>query len=298
MADPAPYHDRDGFIWFDGKLVPWREANIHVLTHGLHYASTVFEGERSYGGEIFKLRPHTDRLIASARMLDFEIPYSADEIDEACKATLKANKLIDGYVRPIAWRGSEMMGVAAQKSKIHLAVAAWNWGSYFDKAERLRGIRVALAQYRRPDPATIPAHAKASGLYMICTIEKHRAERQGYADAMMLDWRGYVAECTGANIFFVKEGELHTPLADCFLNGITRQTVIELAKRRGIRVHERRILPEELASFSECFIVGTAAEVTPVREIGPYQFKPGEICETLLADYMAEVQPKKKAAAE
>lgn len=298
MADPAPYHDRDGFIWYDGKLVPWREANVHILTHALHYASAVFEGERSYGGEIYKLRPHTDRLIASARLLDFEIPYSADEIDEACKATLKANKLVDGYIRPIAWRGSEMMGVSAQKNKIHLAVAAWNWGSYFDMAERLRGIRIAMAQYRRPDPATIPVHAKATGLYMICTIEKHRAERLGYSDAMMLDWRGNVAECTGANIFFVKDGELHTPLADCFLNGITRQTVIELAKRRGITVNERRILPEELAGFSECFIVGTAAEITPVREIGSYQFTPGRMCETLLADYMAEVQPKKKVAAE
>lgn len=298
MADPAPYHDRDGFIWFDGQLVPWREANVHVLTHALHYASAVFEGERSYGGEIFKLHEHTLRLIESARMLDFEIPFSAEEIDQACRDTLKANKLTDGYVRPIAWRGSEQMGVSAQKNKIHLAVAAWNWGSYFDKAERLRGIRVALAQYRRPDPATIPSKAKATGLYMICTIEKHRAERAGYADAMMLDWRGHVAECTGANIFFVKDGELHTPVADCFLNGITRQTVIALAKRRGIKVHERTILPEELSSFSECFIVGTAAEVTPVREIGPHNFQPGRVCETLLNDYMAEVQPKKQVAAE
>jgi branched-chain amino acid aminotransferase, group I len=296
MADPAPYHDRDGSIWFDGELVPWREANVHVLTHGLHYASAVFEGERSYGGEIFKLRAHTERLIASAKMLDFDIPYSADQIDQACKDVLEANKLTDGYVRPIAWRGSEQMGVSAQKTKIHLAVAAWNWGSYFDKAERLRGIRVALAEYKRPDPATIPAKAKATGLYMICTIEKHRAERAGYADAMMLDWRGRVAECTGANIFFVQDGELHTPFPDCFLNGITRQTVIELAKRRGIKVHERTIMPEELGSFSECFIVGTAAEVTPVREIGPHKFQPGRICETLFNDYVAEVQPKKAAA--
>ncbi len=297
MADPAPpYHDRDGYIWFDGELVPWRDAKIHVLTHALHYASAVFEGERMYGGEIFKLRPHTERLIASAAMLDFEIPYSADQIDAACIAACKANNLTDGYIRPIAWRGSEQLGVSAQAAKIHLAVAAWNWGSYFDKNERLRGIRVGLAQYRRPDPATIPSKAKATGLYMICTIEKHRAERAGYADAMMLDYRGHVAECTGANIFFVKDGELHTPTPDCFLNGITRQTVIELAKRRGIKVVERTIMPEEVATFSECFIVGTAAEVTPVREIGPDTFKPGAVTETLLNDYMAEVQPKKVAA--
>ena len=297
-AAPAPYHDRDGFIWFDGKLTPWREANVHILTHGLHYASAVFEGERLYGGEIFKLREHTVRLIESGRMLDFEISFSADEIDEACRQTVAANNLTDGYIRPIAWRGSEQLGVSAQNNTIHLAIAAWNWGSYFDKAERLRGIRVGLAQYRRPDPLTIPSKAKATGLYMICTIEKHRAERAGYADALMLDWRGHVAECTGANVFFVKDGALHTPIADCFLNGITRQTVIELAKRRGINVVERTIMPDELSTFTECFIVGTAAEVTPVREIGPHAYTPGRVTETLLADYMAEVQPKRKAAAE
>lgn len=298
MAPTAPYHDRDGFIWFDGVLKPWREANIHVLTHGLHYASAVFEGERLYGGEIFKLREHTNRLIESGRMLDFEIPFTADEIDEACRQTVKANNLTDGYIRPIAWRGSEQLGVSAQNNTIHLSIAAWNWGSYFDKAERLRGIRVGLAQYRRPDPATIPSKAKATGLYMICTIEKHRAERAGYADAMMLDWRGHVAECTGANMFFVKDGALHTPIADCFLNGITRQTVIELAERRNIPVFERTIMPEELPQFTECFIVGTAAEVTPVREIGPHHFIPARITEMLLADYMTEVQPKRKVAAE
>ncbi len=211
---------------------------------------------------------------------------------------MRANKLSDAYIRPIAWRGSEQMGVSAQKNKVHLAVAAWNWGSYFDKNERLRGIRVALAEYRRPDPATIPSKAKATGLYMICTIEKHRAERNGYADSLMLDWRGRVAECTGANVFFVKDGALHTPTPDCFLDGITRQTVIELAKKRGIAVNERTIMPDELGTFSECFIVGTAAEVTPVREIGPHTYTPGTISETLLNDYMAEVQPDKKAAAE
>ena len=288
----VPYHDRDGFIWMDGKLVPWREANVHVLTHGLHYASAVFEGERAYGGTIFKLREHSQRLIDSARMLDFEIPFTVEQIDAACNETMKANKLRDCYVRPIAWRGSEQMGVSAQLNKIHLAVATWDWGSYFDAKERLRGIRVARAQYRRPDPATIPAKAKATGLYMICTIEKHRAERAGYADALMLDWRGRVAECTGANIFFIKDGELHTPTPDCFLDGITRRTVIDLARKRGMKVHERAIMPEELASFTECFIVGTAAEVTPVREIGEHNYQPGRICETLLNDYMAAVQPK------
>ena len=298
MAALVPYHDRDGFIWFDGRLVPWREATLHVLTHGLHYASAVFEGERAYGRRIFKLREHTERLIESARMLDFTIPYTAEAIDAACNEAVKANNLVDCYVRPIAWRGSEQMGVSAQANTIHLAIAAWDWGSYFDPKERLRGIRIANAVYRRPDPATIPAKAKATGLYMICTIEKHRAERAGYADALMLDWRGHVAECTGANIFFIKEGALHTPTPDCFLDGITRRTVIGLAKKRGWAVHERTILPEELPSFTECFIVGTAAEVTPVREIGELQFQPGRICETLLDDYLAAVQPSKQAAAE
>ena len=291
MAALVPFHDRDGLIWYNGKMVPWREANLHVLTHGLHYASAVFEGERSYGGKIFKLREHTDRLIASGRMLDFEIPYTADEIDAACNAVIKANNLVDGYVRPIAWRGSEMMGVSAQNSKINLAVAAWDWGSYFDPTERLRGIRMGIATYRRPDPATIPCKAKATGLYMICTLEKHRAERAGLADALMYDYRGHVAECTGANIFFSKDGALHTPTPDCFLDGITRRTVIGLAKKRGIAVNERTIMPDELGSFNECFIVGTAAEVTPVREIGPHLYQPGRVCETLLTDYMAAVQP-------
>jgi len=289
MAPLVPYHDRDGFIWLDGKLVPWREANLHVLSHGLHYASAVFEGERAYGGEIFKLREHTLRLFEGARTLDFEIPYTVEEIDAACRETVKANNLVDCYVRPIAWRGSEQMGVSAQLTKIHVAIAAWDWGSYFDPKERLRGIRIALAEYRRPDPRTAPAKTKAAGLYMICTLEKHRAERAGYADALMLDWRGHVAECTGANIFFVKDGVLHTPTPDCFLDGITRRTVIELAKKRGMQVQERTILPEELGTFSECFIVGTAAEVTPVREIGEHHYQPGRISETLLNDYMAAV---------
>jgi len=293
----APYHDRDGFIWFDGQLVDWRKANVHVLTHALHYASAVFEGERAYGGEIFKLSEHSQRLIDSAKIMDFDIPYSLAEIDQACRDTIKANKLVDCYVRPIAWRGSEMMGVSAQNNKIHLAVATWDWGSYFDPATKMKGIRLAMAQYRRPDPATIPCKAKATGLYMICTIEKHRAERAGYADALMLDWRGRVAECTGANVFLIKDGALHTPIPDCFLDGITRRTVIALAKKRGYAVNERVIMPEELPGFTECFLAGTAAEVTPVSEIGPNKFKPGQITETLMGDYMAAVQPAKLAKA-
>jgi len=298
MADIVPYHDRDGFIWMDGNLVPWREANVHILTHALHYGSAVFEGERAYGGEIFKLTEHSERLVESARVLEFEIKESVAEIDQASREVVAANKLVDCYVRPIAWRGSEQIGVSAQKTKIHLAIAAWDWGSYFPMEQRLKGIRVGIAKYRRPDPATAPAKAKAAGLYMICTIEKHRAERAGYADAMMLDYRGRVAECTGANMFFIKDGVIHTPDPDCFLDGITRRTVIALAKKRGYEVRERAILPDELGSFSECFITGTAAEVTPVSEIGGFMFKPGQITETLLGDYMSLVHPEKKIAAE
>jgi branched-chain amino acid aminotransferase len=292
-----PFDQRDGFIWYDGKLVPWREATLHVLSHGLHYASCVFEGERAYGGEIFRGTAHSERLKTSAQFLDFEIPYSVAEIDAAKKLVLERSGLRDAYVRPIAWRGSEMMGVSAQHNKIHLAIATWDWPSYFDPAQRLKGIRLDLAEFRRPDPATIPTRAKAAGLYMICTISKHKAERKGYADAMMLDWRGQVAECTGANIFFVRDGRIHTPTPDCFLDGITRQTAIALAKRRGIEVTERRIMPDELSGFSECFITGTAAEVTAVSEIADWRFTPGRITEHLMADYTAEVQPKGKAAA-
>ncbi|HET6390119.1 branched-chain amino acid aminotransferase [Hyphomicrobium sp.] len=298
MADLIPFHDRDGLIWFDGELIPWRDAKVHLLTHALHYGNSVFEGERAYDGEIFKLTEHSERLVESARILDFEIPYTVAQIDQACRDVMAANKLTDCYVRPIAWRGSEQMGISAQLSKIHLAIAVWDWGSYFPMEQRLKGIRITNAVYRRPDPACAPSKAKAAGLYMICTIEKHRAERAGYSDALMLDWRGRVAECTGANIFFVKDGVLHTPEADCFLNGITRRTVIDLAKARGITVAERVIMPEELATFSECFITGTAAEVTPVSEIGEHKFKPGTITETLLTDYMELVKPKKRVAAE
>jgi len=290
------FDDRDGWIWFDGELVAWRDAKVHVLTHALHYASSVFEGERAYGGEIFKSTQHSERLKESGRILDFEIPYSVAEIDAAKALVLAKNGLEDAYIRPVAWRGSEMMGVSAQQNKIHLAIAVWDWPSYFDPAQRMKGIRLDVAEYRRPDPRTAPARAKAAGLYMICTISKHRAERRGYADAMMLDWQGRVAECTGANIFFVKEGMIHTPTADCFLDGITRKTVIALARKRGVEVVERRILPEELPGFTECFITGTAAEVTPVGEIGDTKFTPGSLTAQLIDDYGREVQPKSRAA--
>ena len=290
------FDDRDGWIWFDGELVAWRDAKVHVLTHALHYASSVFEGERAYGGEIFKSTQHSERLKESGRILDFEIPYSVAEIDAAKALVLAKNGLEDAYIRPVAWRGSEMMGVSAQQNKIHLAIAVWDWPSYFDPAQRMKGIRLDVAEYRRPDPRTAPARAKAAGLYMICTISKHRAERRGYADAMMLDWEGRVAECTGANIFFVKEGMIHTPTADCFLDGITRKTVIALAQKRGINVIERRILPAELPTFSECFITGTAAEVTPVGEIAEHFFTPGRLTAQLIDDYTSEVQPKSRAA--
>jgi branched-chain amino acid aminotransferase len=290
------FDDRDGWIWLDGRMVEWRQAKIHMLTHALHYASAVFEGERAYGGRIFKSAEHSRRLKDSARILDFEIPWTVDQIDAAKADVLKRNGFTDAYVRPIAWRGSEMMGVAAQHNAIHLGIAAWDWPSYFDPEQRMRGIRLDIADYRRPDPATAPALAKAAGLYMICTISKHRAERRGFADALMMDWQGRVAECTGANVFFVKDGTIHTPIADCFLAGITRATVIDLARRRRIEVIERRIMPDELGGFSECFITGSAAEVTPVGEIGPHSFAPGAITAALSDAYTAEVNPKTEAA--
>lgn len=291
-----PFDQREGFIWYDGGLVPWQDAKLHVLSHGLHYASCVFEGERAYGGEIFKSTAHSERLKRSAELLDFEIPYSVAEIDAAKRLTLDRSGLKDAYIRPVAWRGSEMMGVSAQDNTIHLAIAVWEWPSYYDTAQKMKGIRIDLAAYRRPDPATAPTTSKAAGLYMICTISKHRAERRGYADALMLDWQGRVAECTGANVFFIRDGAIHTPIADCFLAGITRQTVIELARRRGFEVIERRIMPDELEGFNECFITGSAAEVTPVSEIGPWRFQPGNMSRVLMEDYLQEVQPKAKAA--
>ena len=292
----VPFDQLDGQIWFNGEFVDWKDAKIHVLTHGLHYASAVFEGERAYGGRIFKLTEHNQRLHASAEILGFKIPYSVDELDAASVELLKRQGFSEAYVRPIAWRGSEMMGVSAQNNRINVAIAIWQWGSYFNPAEKLKGIRLDIAEYRRPDPRTAPSKSKAAGLYMICTISKHAAEAKGYADAMMLDYRGQVAEATGANIFFVKDGVIHTPIPDCFLDGITRRTVIELAKRRGYQVVERVIMPEELSNFSECFLTGSAAEVTPVSEIGPYRFTPSTICETLMNDYMKEVYPVPAAA--
>ncbi|MEX0814211.1 MAG: branched-chain amino acid aminotransferase [Dongiaceae bacterium] len=283
--DVLPFDDRDGVIWYDGALLPWRDAKLHVLTHGLHYASCVFEGERAYNGHVFKLTEHSRRLVNSAALLGFAIPYSVAEIDAATRRVLEAQKIVDGYVRPVAWRGSEMMGVSAQQSRIHLAIATWQWPAYFAPESRLKGIRMTIAKWRRPAPETAPTASKAAGLYMICTLSKHAAENEGYADALMLDWRGRIAEATGANIFLVQDGVLHTPTPDCFLDGITRRTAIDLARQRGFEVVERAILPDELAKTDEVFITGTAAEVTPVGEIGSYKFKVGPITQTLMQDY-------------
>lgn len=285
-----PFDQRDGVIWMDGALVPWKEAKLHVLSHGLHYGSSVFEGERAYGGKIFKSAEHSERFKRSAELLDFEIPYSVEDIIRAKDEVVAANGGQDLYIRPVAWRGSEMMAVAAQHATIHVAIAAWPWPSMFDTEAKMKGIRLDLAEYRRPDPQTAPSRSKAAGLYMICTISKHKAERKGYADALMLDWQGRVAECTGANVFFTQGGALHTPIADCFLDGITRRTVMDLARRRDIEVVERRIMPDELSSFNECFICGTGAEVTPVSEIGPYRFRPGNMSRAMIEDYSAEVR--------
>ena len=297
MADVIPFDQRSGSLWYDGKLVPWTEAKTHVLTHGLHYGSSVFEGERIYGGTIYKLKEHTERLFKSAEVLGMKIPFTQDQISAACIEAAQAQNIKDGYVRPVVFRGSEMMAVSAQNTKIHVSIAVWEWPSYFDPKEKLKGIRLDISDWKRPAPDTAPTQAKAAGLYMICTLSKHAAEAKGYADAMMLDYRGYVAEATGANIFFVKEGSLHTPIADCFLNGITRQSVIAIAKAHQIPVIERHIMPDELSQFSECFITGSAAEVTPVQEIGPYKFKPGKLTETLMNAYADEVRGVKVAAA-
>lgn len=280
-----PFHDRDGYIWFDGQLVPHRDAKVHVLTHAMHYGSSVFEGQRAYDGKIFKLEEHTARLRASANLLGFDLPYTDEEINTACYELMKANNLTNCYLRPVAWRGSEQMGISAQKTKIHVAIACWEWPSYYSMEERLKGLKLDIARYRRPAPYTAPSAAKAAGLYMICTVSKHAAEDKGCADAMMMDYRGRVAEATSANIFFVQNGEIHTPDPDCFLNGITRQTVIELAEKAGIPVHVRPIWPEELSDFDECFLTGTAAEVSPVAEIGPWKFTPGDVCKRLMTDY-------------
>ena len=280
----VPFDDRDGVIWYDGALVPWREAKLHVLSHGLHYASGVFEGERAYGGNIFKLRAHTERLIASAAILGFDIPYSLETIEAACRQVLAGNNQTDAYVRPIAWRGSEQLAVSAQATTIHLAIASWAWPNMFGD-NRMKGARLGMAEWKRPHPETAPTTAKAAGLYMIGTLAKHKAEAEGFDDALMLDWRGQVAEATGANIFFAMDGELHTPTPDCFLDGITRRTVMSIARRHQIKVVERVIMPEEMAKASEVFLAGTAAEVTPVREIAGHTYTPGRITETLLGDY-------------
>jgi branched-chain amino acid aminotransferase len=280
----VPFDDRDGQIWLDGVMVPWREAKLHVLSHGLHYASGVFEGERAYSGNIFKLRAHTERLIASGRILGFEIPYTADEIDAACRQVVAANGFTDAYVRPIAWRGAEQLSVSAQQTRIHLAIATWAWPNLFGD-NRMKGVRLDIASWKRPHPETAPTASKAAGLYMIGTLAKHAAEAAGFDDAFMLDWRGQLAEATGANAFFVIDGDLHTPTPDCFLDGITRRTVMSIARRHQMKVIERVMMPDELPKATEVFLAGTAAEVTPVRQIGPHSYTPGRVTETLLADY-------------
>ena len=290
--DTTSFAERDGYIWFNGELTDWREAKVHVLTHGLHYASSVFEGERVYDGEIFKLTEHSERLIKSAQILGFDLGMTVTELNKACTDTITANNIVDGYVRPIAWRGSEMMGVSAQQNKINVAIAAWVWPSYFSPEARMKGIRLKISDWKRPSPDTIPTQSKAAGLYMICTLSKHQAEEEGFDDAVMLDYRGRVAEATGANIFFTKGGVLHTPTPDCFLDGITRRTVIDLAKARGIEVVDRVIMPGELSEFEECFLTGTAAEVTPVQSIDQHKFVPGDICQALIQDYDAIVRRK------
>ena len=290
MAELIPFDDRDGTIWFDGRLIDWRDARLHVLTHGLHYASSVFEGERCYGGRIFHAREHGERLLRSANIMGFDLPYSLETLEAARYEVLSANGIVDGYVRPVAWRGSEMMGVSAQQNTIHVAIAAWEWPSYFSEEARMRGIRLAISEWRRPAPDTAPVHAKAAGLYMICTLAKHKAEREGYDDALMYDYRGFLAEATGANLFLVIDDKIHTPTPDCFLDGITRRSVIALARRQGIEVVERHLTDDDLAQATEVFITGTAAEVTPVGQIGDLHFQPGRICRTLMQDFSAEVR--------
>ena len=286
MTDQRSFDDRDGQIWFDGKLVPWRDANVHVLTHALHYASSVFEGQRAYGGEIFKLSEHSARLKRSAELLDFEIPWTTGEIDTACREVLRVSGLENAYMRPLAWRGSEQMGVSAQKAEIHLAIAVWHWGAYFGEEAIKKGLSLDISSWRRPAPYTAPTQSKASGLYMICTLARHQAQAKGFDDALMFDWRGQVAEATGANAFFVRDGAIHTPTPDCFLDGITRRTVMDLARRRGIEVVERAIWPEELESFEQFFVTGSAAEVTPVSKAGPWSFEVGDLTMQLRKDYL------------
>lgn len=279
------YDDRDGQIWMDGKLVDWRDANVHILTHAMHYASSVFEGERCYEGKIFKSREHSERLLKSGALIDMPIPYSVDEIEAAKEEVLKANGLKDAYVRVVAWRGSgEDMGVASSKNPVRMAVACWEWGAYYGDA-KMKGAKLDIAAWKRPSPETIPTAAKAAGLYMICTISKHAAEAKGCSDALFMDYRGYVAEATGANVFFVKDGEVHTPIPDAILNGITRQTIIQMLKEKGVTVHERHIMPEEMQGFEQCWLTGTAAEVTPVGQIGDYTFEVGALTRDVAESY-------------
>ena len=281
-----PFDDRDGSIWFDGEMVPWRNAKTHCLSHGLHYASLVFEGERVYSGRVFKGAEHTARLRTSAKMLDFDLPVSDDALETAKHEVIKANNIVDGYVRAFCWRGSEMMAISAQQTTTHLAIAAWEWPSYFDPEIKMKGITLDISKWRRPAPDSAPVHAKAAGLYMICTLSKHEAEKKGFQDALMLDYRGYVAEATGANVFFIDANDvIHTPIADCFLNGITRQTVIGMAQANQMKVIERHIMPEEIADMKECFLTGTAAEVTPVSRIGEHHFSPSETSRSLVNGY-------------
>ncbi|QDL91133.1 branched-chain amino acid aminotransferase [Paroceanicella profunda] len=286
------YDDRDGWIWVDGTMVPWRDAKVHVLTHAMHYASSVFEGERCYDGTIFKSRAHSQRLIASAAAIDIPLQYSVDQIEAAKTATLEKNGLTDAYVRPVVWRGSGPdMGVASARNPVHMAIAVWEWGAYYGDA-KFKGAKLDISAWKRPSPETIPCHAKASGLYMICTMSKHAAEAKGCSDALMFDYRGYVAEATGANVFFVKDGKVHTPTPDCFLNGLTRQTVIGMLKDRGVEVIERHIMPDEMESFEQCWLTGTAAEVTPVGQIGDYNFEVGALTRTIAEDYEKLVRGK------
>ena len=286
MAPGSAYDDRDGFIWMDGDLVEWRSAKVHLLTHALHYGSAVFEGERAYGGRIFKSEQHSRRLLDSGKAMDIPIPYTVAEIEQAKAATLHANNMNDNaYIRVLCWRGSGLdMGVASARNPVHMAVATWQWGAYYGDA-KVKGAKLDISKWKRPSPETIPCHAKASGLYMICTMSKHAAEAKGCSDSLMMDYRGYVAEATGANVFFVKDGAVHTPTPDCFLNGITRQTVIGLLRDKGIEVVERRIMPDELESFEQCWLTGTAAEVTPVGEIGPYNFEVGALVQDVARSY-------------
>ena len=294
--ETIPYDKRSGKLWFNGQAIDWSNAKIHVLNHGLHYASCVFEGERVYDGEIFKLEEHTERLFYSAERMGINVPYSKEEINNACKEIINIQKVQNGYVRPVIWRGSEMMAISAQKNKIHVAIATWEWGSYFDPALKLKGIKLNISSWRRPSPNSIPWDTKAAGLYMICTLSKHEAESKGFTDSLMLDHEGNIAEATGANIFFKnKKSELHTPIPDSFLDGITRRSVIQIAKNKGVKVIERKIAPEEMKDFTGCFLTGTAAEVTPVSQIDKYNFEVCDLIKDLNDSYQSLVRKKSAA---